>query len=85
MTSAILLLAAGVELLTKKLPAGHLPVRLVGFGVHDLGGAGDVQGSLFGEPERDRQRQLDRLADEIATRFGKVAIRRGAGLDGGEN
>jgi len=75
------LLAAGMELLTKKLPAQHLPVRLLGFGVHDLGGAGDVQGNLFGEPEKDKQRQLDRVADEIAAKFGKAAIRRGAGLD----
>ena len=59
----------------------HLPVRLLGFGVHDLGGAGDVQGNLFGEPEKDKQRQLDRVADEIAAKFGKAAIRRGAGLD----
>jgi DNA polymerase-4 len=75
------LLGAGIELLTKKLPAQHLPVRLLGFGVHDLAGAGEVQGNLFGEPEKDKQRQLDRVADEIAAKFGKAAIRRGAGLD----
>lgn len=78
------LLAAGVELLTKKLPGRHLPVRLLGFGVHDLDGAGEVQGSLFDEVDRDKQRQLDRVADEIAAKFGKAAIRRGAGLDGAD-
>jgi len=75
------LLAAGVELLTTKLPAGHLPVRLLAFSVHDLGGAGDVHGQLFGEQDRDKERQLDQVADAIAAKFGTAAIRRGAGMD----
>jgi len=77
------LLAAGVELLTTKLPAGHLPVRLLAFSVHDLGGAGDVHGQLFGEQDRDKERQLDQVADAIAAKFGTAAIRRGA-RPGGE-
>ena len=75
------LLAAGVELLTTKLPAGHLPVRLLAFSVHDLGGAGDVQGQLFGEQDRDKERQLDQVADAITAKFGTAAIRRGARLE----
>jgi DNA polymerase-4 len=77
------LLAAGVELLTKKLPEPHLSVRLLGFGVHDFDGSCVIQRQLFDEPERDRQRQLDRIADQIADKFGKAAIGRAARLDGG--
>ena len=36
---------------------------------------------MFEEGDRDRQHQLDRVADQIAEKFGKSAIRRGAGLD----
>ena len=75
------LLAAGVELLTTKLPAGHLPVRLLAFSVHDLGGAGDVHGQLFGEQDRDKERQIDQVADAIDAKFGTAAIRRGAGIE----
>ena len=75
------LLDAGLELLTKRLPPPHLPIRLVGFGVHKLGESGPVQQQLFGEPERERQRELDRVADQIAAKFGKSGLRRGTGLD----
>jgi len=36
---------------------------------------------LFGELDRDKQRQFDRVADEIAAKFGTAAIRRGARMD----
>lgn len=75
------LLAVGVELLTKKLPARHLPVRLLGFGVHDLDGTGVVQRQLFDEADGDRQRRLDRVADQIAEKFGRTGLRRGAAID----
>ncbi len=75
------LLDAGLELLTKRLPPRHLPIRLVGFGVHKLGESGPIQQQLFGEPERERQRELDRVADQIAAKFGKSGLRRGTGLD----
>jgi DNA polymerase-4 len=73
------LLAAGLELLNHRLPSGHLPVRLLGFGVSQLDG-GKSQQQLFDQPERERQRDLDNVSDRIAARFGKGAIRRGAGL-----
>jgi hypothetical protein len=78
------LLDAGLELLTKRLPPRHLPVRLLGFGVHRLGETGPVQQQLFGEPERERQRELDRVADLIAARFGKSGLRRGTSMDKGD-
>jgi DNA polymerase-4 len=75
------LLDAGVELLTKRFPPRHLPVRLLGFGVNKLDDSGTVQQQLFDQPERERHRELDRVADQITAKFGKQAIRRGTRLD----
>jgi DNA polymerase IV len=74
------LLQAGTDLLGK-LPQHHLPVRLLGFGVQGLDDRGRSQRQLFGETERERHRQLDRVADQISKRFGRLAIRRGGGAD----
>jgi DNA polymerase-4 len=71
------LLSAGTELLAKRLPPRHLPVRLLGFGVQKLDASGRSQQQLFDQPERARNRQLDRVTDEIAAKFGKSAIHRG--------
>ena len=79
------LLTAGMELLTKKLPTRHLPVRLLDFGVHEFDDALLVQRDLLDETAKDKQRQLDRVADQIAAKFGKSSIRRGAGLDSAES
>jgi DNA polymerase-4 len=73
------LLVAGAELLRTKLPPGHSPVRLLGFGVNGFDDTGRSQRQLFDEPDRQRQRQLDEVADQIAGKFGKAAIRRGGG------
>lgn len=78
------LLEAGVELLTKHLPARNRRIRLLGFGVSKLDGSGKSQQTLFDQPDRERHRELDRVADQITEKFGKLAIRRGARLDGGE-
>jgi DNA polymerase-4 len=73
------LLVAGAELLRTKLPPGHSPVRLLGFGVKGFDDSARSQRQLFDEPVRERQRQLDEVADQIAGKFGKGAIRRGGG------
>jgi DNA polymerase IV len=75
------LLHAGGELLATKLPKYHLPVRLLGFGVKGFDDTGRSQRQLFDEPDRERHRQLDRVADLISEKFGKLAIRRGGGAD----
>ena len=75
------LLDAGVELLTKHLPARHLPIRLMGFGVSKLGDSGNAQLTLFDQPDRKRHQELDRVADQITVKFGKLAIRRGTRLE----
>ncbi len=74
------LLDAGLELLNNRLPPRHLPVRLLGFGVNHLDGSGRTQQHLFDQSDRERRRELDTVADQIAAKFGKRAIRRGAGL-----
>jgi DNA polymerase-4 len=75
------LLQAGTELLRTKLPKGHLPVRLLGLGVKGFDDSGCSQRQLFDEPIRERQRQIDRVADEITEKFGRAAIRRGKGRE----
>ncbi len=72
---------AADELLCQRLPAGHLPVRLLGVGVSGLDDTGQVQGILFDGDQRARQSQVDAAADQIKARFGTAAIRRGSGLD----
>jgi DNA polymerase-4 len=74
------LLDAGLELLNSRLPPRHLPVRLLGFGVSHLDDSGKTQQHLFEQPDRERSQELDSVADQIAAKFGKRAIRRGAGL-----
>ena len=74
------LLAAGLELLCKRLPRNHMPVRLIGFGVSNLDQPKITQLQLFDESEREQQRSLDKVADEIAKRFGKHALHRAVGI-----
>jgi len=64
------------ELLCRRLPAGHLPVRLLGMGVGGLDDTGLVQGMLFDRAERHKHSRADAVADEIKERFGDGAIRR---------
>jgi hypothetical protein len=47
----------------------------------DEGGT-DAGGSLFADPDDERQRARDRVADAVARRFGTDAIGRGR-VDGG--
>ncbi|MDA0835644.1 MAG: DNA polymerase IV [Planctomycetota bacterium] len=75
------LLEVGIELLTKRLPSRHPPVRLLGFGVNKLDGSGTSQQQLFDRPDRNRHQDVDRVADQITAKFGKLALRRGARLD----
>jgi DNA polymerase-4 len=71
---------AADEMLCHRLPAGHLPVRLVGMGVSGLDDTGLTQGLLFDAAEREKQSRLDAVADQIKERFGGGAIRRGSNI-----
>jgi DNA polymerase-4 len=55
------------------------PVRLIGMGAERLG-RGDEPALLFVDPQRERQKKLDAVADRINEKFGNRTIRRGAGM-----
>jgi DNA polymerase-4 len=71
---------AADEMLCQRLPAGHLPVRLLGIGVGGLDETGLVQGLLFDQEQRQKQAGLDAVADQIRERFGSPALFRAASL-----
>lgn len=64
----------------ERLPAGHLPVRLLGMGVSGLETPDLRQGLLFDQEERQRHAGLDAAADQIRERFGASALRRATSL-----
>lgn len=76
---------AAEEMFSHRLPAGHLPVRLLGMGVSGIDDRGLAQGLLFDQEERQKQARLDAVTDLAKERFGAGAIRRGSGLERGEN
>jgi len=68
---------AARELLERKLGRGRRPLRLLGVTAANLAhGHEPGQGSLFGEPGRERNQQVDRVLDQVADRFGPL-LRRG--------
>lgn len=69
------------ELLSARLPADRLPVRLLGMGVSDIDRSGIRQGQLFDEDVRGRHDRLDAIGDELRERFGSEALRRGSALE----
>ena len=69
------------ELLCHRLPAVHLPVRLVGMGVSGLDDTGQVQCLLFDQDDRQKQTRLDSVVDRLKERFGTDALRRGSSLE----
>ena len=71
---------AADEMLCHRLPANHLPIRLLGMGVSGFDGAGLTQGRLFDQDERKKQAGLDAATDQIRERFGSLAVRRAASL-----
>jgi DNA polymerase-4 len=59
------------------------PVRLIGVAAERLLGSDSPgQMMLFSDPDREKQRKLDAVADQINQRFGKQAIRRGGASEG---
>ncbi len=71
---------AADTLLRQRLPSGFMPVRLLGMGISGLEEEGLVQGLLFDQDERRKQSQVDAVADQLKTRFGPDALRRGSSL-----
>ena len=74
---------AAREILDTRLPAGHLPVRLLGVGVTGFDASGQSQGLLFDHDVQQKHRKLDAVVDQIKERFGGAAVRRASALDRG--
>ena len=55
------------------------PVRLIGMSASQLASA-PSQMSLFSDPQIERQKRVDTVADQITAKFGNNAIRRAEGL-----
>ena len=68
------------ELLADALPVRHQGVRLLGVGVSGFTQDGLVQRTLFEDESRQKQRQLDAVADAVKATFGSSALSRGSGL-----
>lgn len=68
------------ELLKKNLPSRHVGVRLLGVGVSGFEDTQQTQARLFDEDTRQKQGQLDAVADGVKDRFGEAALRRGTDL-----
>ena len=79
MTEAIWQTAA--NLFTTRVPSDWLPLRLLGVGASGLVRELPVQGHLFDEAWRTKQRALDSTLDAIRQQFGSTAIRRARGMD----
>jgi hypothetical protein len=50
-------------------------------GVSKLDTSGNSQQTLFDRTDRKRQQELDRVADQITLKFGKLGLRRGGSFD----
>jgi DNA polymerase-4 len=68
------------RMLSDRLPANHLPVRLLGVGVSGFDHSDQVQHTLFVDEDLAAQTNLDQAADQIRDKFGSSSIGRGSGL-----
>ena len=77
------LVRAATEMLHKRLPSSHPPIRLLGIGVGNLTTEEAVQPCLFDIHGYDHERQshLDQATDSIRDRFGPTALKRGTSLE----
>jgi len=64
-------------LLNRALTERPDPVRLLGVGVSGFNEATEIQADLF-DDSRDRQRELDSVADDVNRKFGARVLHRGA-------
>lgn len=68
-----------LDLLKRHLPNGQ-PVRLIGMGIDGLESSETKQGELFTAPELKKQSRVDHVVDDIQSRFGSAALKRGGSL-----
>src|SRR5262249_44447263 len=74
---------SAAELFERKVPDDWLPLRLIGVGATNLTRQAPVQGHLFEEGWRRKQRALDQTVDAIRRQFGGGSIRRAGGTGDG--
>jgi DNA polymerase IV len=74
------LLEGALQIFTTHRQNDREPIRLIGFGVSNLSAEGFVQLELFDQPEREQQKSIDKVTDEIAKKFGKHALHRAAAV-----
>jgi DNA polymerase-4 len=75
---------SALELFERRVSDEWLPLRLIGVGATNLMREGPVQGHLFEDGWRRKQRSVDQVVDEIKRQFGGDSIRRAGGVgDGG--
>jgi DNA polymerase-4 len=70
---------AASGLFDKWASAHFRPVRLIGMSATQFS-AGPAQLPLFADPKIERQKKVDAVADQITSKFGTRAIKRGEGL-----
>jgi DNA polymerase-4 len=70
------------ELLAQALPSRHCGARLLGVGVTGFENSERTQRSLFEDADRQKQSQIDAVADAIQAKFGAAALTRGASRPG---
>ena len=66
------------RLLSDNLGRRGRPLRLIGVTASNLARPGAGQGTLFPDPKRERDRQLDRIMDQVHGKFGPK-LQRGGG------
>jgi DNA polymerase-4 len=71
---------AADQMLSHRLPAKHLPIRLLGVGVTGFDNTEETQQMLFDRQEHVVQTRLDQTADQIRERFGDSSLTRASGL-----
>lgn len=72
--------AAVEAMLTSRLPANHLPLRLLGVGVSGLKTSAEQQLLLFDDDGHGSSSGLDDATDEIREKFGDASIIRASNL-----
>jgi DNA polymerase-4 len=73
------LYVTAVRLLKTELARNPQPVRLLGMGTSGMSTETLEQGDLFEQAHREQQRRIDTVVDEVKSRFGNRAMRRGGG------
>ena len=69
------------EIIGNELGQHHQPVRLLGVGVSNLTTQGLVQKELFGQEQKDRNKNLDAVTDQIVEKFGVQSVKSGKVLE----